>query len=153
MGRTDRASLLVHVNRADVFGALVDPDAMLNWLPPKGMHGSFEHFDMRVGGSWRLVLTYDDASDSLGKTSAESDVSDVRVVQIVPGERIVQHVDFETTASAFQGTMEMEWILRSVDGGTEVVIEARNVPIGIRPQDHAAGLTSSLANLAAYLEP
>lgn len=153
MSRTDRASLVIHVPRGRVFHALVDPDALLNWLPPQGMRGRFERFDMREGGSWRLTLTYDDTTGAPGKTSADSDVSEVRIVRLVPGERIVQRVDFETDAVEFQGTMDMEWSLRDVDGGTEVVVEARGVPVGIRARDHAAGMTSSLANLAAYLEP
>jgi uncharacterized protein YndB with AHSA1/START domain len=117
------------------------------------MRGRFERFDMRNGGSDRLVLTYDDASGASGKTSADSDVSEVRIVRIVPGERVVQEVDFETDDPAFKGTMRMEWSLHSGSDGTTVEFEARDVPEGIRARDHAEGLTSSLSNLAAYLEP
>ncbi len=152
MGRTDRASLLVHVDRMDVFAALTSRDALLTWLPPRGMHGRFERFDMREGGSYRLVLTYDDASEAPGKTSADSDVSEVRISRIVPGERIVQDINFVSDDPAFQGTMQMEWNLRSTDAGTEVEVTARNVPDGIRASDHAEGITSSLTNLSAYLE-
>ncbi|MFD2796524.1 SRPBCC domain-containing protein [Promicromonospora vindobonensis] len=153
MGRTDQASLLVHVDMATAFAALTSPDALLSWLPPRGMHGRFERFDMREGGSYRLVLTYDDASDAPGKTSTDEDVSDVRISQIVPGERVVQHIDFESDDPSFHGTMRMEWSLRGVDEGTVVEIVARDVSHGVRARDHAEGLTSSLANLAAYLEP
>ena len=152
MSRTDRASLLIHADRERVFGALTSREALVRWLPPKGMHGRFERFDMREGGSYRLVLTYDDASDAPGKTSADSDVSEVRIVRIVPGERIVQEVGFETDDPAFQGTMRMEWTLRSGNEGTTVEFEARDVPEGIRARDHAEGLTSTLSNLAAFLE-
>ncbi|PRA79993.1 SRPBCC domain-containing protein [Microbacterium sp. MYb66] len=153
MGRTDRASLLLHVDGAEVFSALTSQDALLAWLPPAGMQGRFERFDMREGGSYRLVLTYDDAIDAPGKTSADSDASEVRVSQIVPGELVVQEVDFESEDPAFHGTMRMEWRLRPVAEGTEVELTARNVPVGVRARDHAQGLTSSLANLSAYLEP
>jgi uncharacterized protein YndB with AHSA1/START domain len=108
---------------------------------------------MREGGSYRLVLTYEDASDAPGKTSADSDVSTTRIVQIVPGERVVQEIDFESDGEAFHGTMRMEWSLHPVEEGTIVEVVARNVPSGIRARDHAAGLTSSLANLSALLEP
>jgi uncharacterized protein YndB with AHSA1/START domain len=136
-----------------VFTALTSEAALLSWLPPKGMHGRFERFDMRNGGSYRLVLTYDDASDSPGKSSPNSDVSEVRISRIDQGERIVQEVDFESDEPALQGTMQMEWHLHSVDEGTTVEIVARNVPEGIRARDHAEGITSSLSNLSAYLEP
>ncbi len=153
MGRTDRASLLIHADKSDVFTALTSRDALVAWLPPKGMQARFERFDMRQGGSYRLVLTYDDASRAPGKTSTDSDVSHVRIVQLVPGERVVQEVDFESDDPAFQGTMRMEWTLRSTEDGTDVEVVARNVPDGIRPREHAEGITSSLANLSAHLEP
>jgi len=153
MGRTDRASLLIHVDRAEVFAALTSSDALAAWLPPQGMRGRFERFDMREGGSFRLVLTYEDASRAPGKTSAASDVSEARIAELVPGERMVQEVDFESDDPAFQGTMRMEWTLRSAEGGTDVEVVARNVPDGIRARDHAQGLTSSLSNLSALLEP
>ncbi|MGW5382655.1 SRPBCC domain-containing protein [Nocardia sp. NPDC003963] len=153
MSRTDRASLLIHLGPAAVFQALVSPDALLTWLPPEGMHGRFERFDMRPGGSYRLVLTYDDASLSPGKTSADSDIAEVRIAQLVPGERVVQEVDFESDDPALQATMQMEWRIHGAEEGTVVEIEARNVPDGIRARDHAAGIMSSLTNLAAYLEP
>ena len=153
MGRTDRASLLVHAGRERVFAALTGAAALEQWLPPRGMHGRFEHFEMREGGSYRLVLTYDDAAGAPGKTSASSDVSEVRITALVPGERLEQEVDFVSDDPAYQGTMAMVWSVRDGGEGTTVEFEARNVPVGVRASDHAAGLTSSLAQLAAFLEP
>lgn len=72
--RTDRASRLIAATRARVFAALVDPGALLAWLPPTGMTGNFERFDARPGGSYRLVLTYDDRGAAPGKATADSDV-------------------------------------------------------------------------------
>jgi hypothetical protein len=48
--------------------------------------------------------------------------------------------------------MTMIWNVTPVENGTRVEIRAENAPEGISAQDHAAGLASSLANLAAYLE-
>lgn len=153
MSRTDFASLLVHADRATVFAALTSPDALASWLPPTGMRGRFERFDLRDGGSYRLVLTYDDATGAPGKTDADSDVSEVRIARVVADELIEQLVDFDSDDPAFEGTMRMTWSLRDADGGTLVEFEARDVPVGVRARDHAEGLTSSLANLAAHLEP
>ena len=47
--------------------------------------------------------------------------------------------------------MTMTWELTAVDTGTRVDIRAEDVPAGISADDHAAGLESSLANLATYL--
>jgi uncharacterized protein YndB with AHSA1/START domain len=116
------------------------------------MTGRFERFDARPGGSYRLVLTYSDASAAPGKASADSDIVEARFVDIVPGERIVQAVDFVSDDPAYSGTMTMTWAVTAVEAGTRVDITAEDVPDGISAEDHAAGLASSLTNLAAYLE-
>jgi uncharacterized protein YndB with AHSA1/START domain len=116
------------------------------------MTGRFERFDPRVGGTYRLVLTYADASASPGKATAESDIVEARFVDIVPGARVVQAVDFISDDPAFAGTMTMTWETTAVDEGTRVDITASDVPDGISEEDHAAGMASSLANLARYLD-
>ena len=153
MARTDAASRVIAAPVDRVFAALVDPDALAAWLPPDGMSGRFERFDARPGGSYRLVLTYADASAAPGKATADSDIVDGRFVDIVPGTRVVQAVDFVSDDPAFRGTMTMTWAVAPVVGGTRVDIRADDVPSGISPEDHAAGLASSLANLAAFVAP
>ena len=135
-----------------VYAAFVDPGELLAWLPPGDMTGRFEHFDARPGGSYRLVLTYADAADAPGKATADTDVVDVRFVDLVPGVRVVQAVDFVADDPAFAGTMTMTWAVTAVDGGTRVDITAEDVPSGISAEDHAAGLASSLENLARHVE-
>lgn len=152
MNRTDRASLLIHADRAVVFDALTSRDAMLEWLPPSGMRGFFQTFDMREGGSFRMVLTHAGENHIPGKTSADSDVSEVTISRIVAGAQIVMEVTFDSTDEEFGGTMQMEWNLTSSAAGTDVQVVARNVPPGIRPSEHAEGITSSLVNLSRYLE-
>lgn len=152
MSRTDKASRVVAAPPERVFAALVDPDSLADWLPPEGMSGSFEHFDARPGGTYRLVLTYKDKSTAAGKATSDTDVVEARFVEIVPGVRVVQAVDFESDDPAYAGTMTMTWEVTPMAAGTRVDIRADNVPAGISAEDHAAGLASSLANLAAYLE-
>jgi uncharacterized protein YndB with AHSA1/START domain len=136
----------------DVYAALVDPEALMAWLPPTGMTGTFERFDLRPGGSYRLVLDYADASASRGKATANTDIVESRLIDLLPGVRVVQAVDFVSDDPAYAGTMTMTWELTEIDGGTRVAISADNVPDGIAAEDHAAGLSSSLVNLAQYLE-
>ena len=152
MPRTDRASRVIAAPPSEVFAALVDRDALAAWLPPDGMTGTFERFDPRPGGSYRLVLTYADASRAAGKTTADSDIVDVRYVEIVSDVRVVQTVDFVSDDPAFAGTMTMTWEVTAVGGGTRVDITADNVPDGISAEDHATGLAASLSNLAEYVE-
>ena len=152
MRRTDTGSRMIAASPERVWAALVDPEALLAWLPPGEMTGRFERFDARPGGSYRMVLTYPDASGTAGKATADSDIVEVRFVDIVPGERVVQAVDFVSDDPANAGTMIMTWEVTAVDARTRVDIVAEDVPEGISAQDHAAGLASSLTKLAAYLE-
>lgn len=152
MARTDQASRIVAAPLDRVYAALIDPEALTAWLPPDGMSGRFERFDATPGGSYRLVLTYADASTARGKTTADSDVVEARFVDIVPGVRVVQAVDFVSDDPSQAGTMTMTWELTAVEHGTRVEFRAENVPAGISAEDHATGLHSSLANLAHHLE-
>jgi uncharacterized protein YndB with AHSA1/START domain len=152
MVRTDTASRVIAAPPEAVYAALIDPEALAAWLPPDGMSGRFERFDARPGGSYRLVLTYADASDARGKATPGSDVVEVAFLELVPGVRLVQAADFVSDDPANAGTMTITWELAAVDAATRVDIRADDVPAGISAEDHAAGLASSLANLAAYLE-
>ena len=151
MPRTDRASRVIPAPPERVYAAFVDPEALASWLPPEGMRARFERFDPRPGGSYRLVLTYADASRARGKATADSDVVEARFVDVVPEVRVVQEVDFVSDDPAFAGTMTMTWEVSAVDEGTRVDITADDVPDGISAEDHAVGLASSLANLADHL--
>jgi uncharacterized protein YndB with AHSA1/START domain len=152
MPRTDVASKVVHAPPDRVFAAFVDPEALLDWLPPAGMTAHFERFDARPGGTYRMVLTYAVATSAPGKSTADSDVVEARFVDVVPGRRLVQAVDFVSDDPSFAGTMTMTWSVSDVEGGTQVEFRADDVPDGITAEDHAAGLASSLENLAAYVE-
>ena len=120
MPRTDRASRVIAAPPERVWAALVNPEALMAWLPPGGMTGRFERFDARPGGSYRMVLTYSDASGAPGKATAESDIVEARFVDIVPGERVVQAVDFVSDDPAYAGTMTMTW---------EVTVHGRAAPL------------------------
>ena len=100
------------------------PSALATWLPPTGMTGRFERFDLRPGGSYRLVLTYADTTGAPGKATAESDIVEARFVDVVPDVRVVQAVDFVSDDPAFAGTMTMTWEVVAVEGGTRVEITA-----------------------------
>lgn len=135
-----------------VYRAFADPDALTRWLPPGGMTGRIEHFDLRDGGTYRMVLAYDDPSGSPGKSSADEDVVEGTFVEVVPGVRVVQDVEFASDDPAYAGVMRMTWEVAARGASADVVFRAENVPSGISPDDHVEGLTSSLKNLAALVE-
>jgi uncharacterized protein YndB with AHSA1/START domain len=151
MARTDIASRSMDAPPDVVYRALVEQEALVEWLPPAGMSARFERFDLRPGGSYRLVLTYNDPARASGKATVDSDVVEARIVELVTGERVVQAIDFESDDPAFAGTMTMTWSVTAVDGGSVVEFRADDVPSGISAEDHATGMSSSLDQLAEYV--
>ncbi|WP_102191370.1 SRPBCC family protein [Microbacterium aurantiacum] len=152
MSRTDEAGLLVNASPVRVFRALTDPEALVEWLPPEGMTARFERFDARPGGGYRMVLTYSDATGSPGKSSIDEDVVEGRFVELTPGVRVVQEIEFEADDPSFAGVMRMTWEVIARGSGAQVVFRAEDVPDGISSKDHIDGMTSSLRNLAALVE-
>lgn len=149
--RIDTVSRLISASPSEVWAAFADPGAMERWMPPEGMTAAMLRFDFREGGSYRMRLTYKDAGASPGKTSEDADEVDVRLLELIDSERIVQAVDFASEDPAFSGTMRMTWIFEPDGNGTRVTIRAEDVPRGIRPEDHESGMNSTLDNLAAFL--
>lgn len=153
-GRTDRASRLIRATPATIYRAFVDPVALARWLPPAGMTGRLEHFEPKPGGRYRMTLTYDAPDRStVGKSSEDADTVEGEFVRLVANREVVQRFAFESDDPAFAGVMTMTWKLEPTSPeATAVSIVCENVPEGIRAEDHATGLGSSLQNLAAYCE-
>jgi len=153
-GRVDRASRVIRAARPAIYRALIDPQAWVRWLPPEGMSGQVEAFDPRPGGRYRMVLAYRSADHATpGKATPERDVVEGRFLELVPDRCVIHAVTFESADPAFAGTMTMTWGLADAPGGVEVTFTCEDVPRGIGAADHQTGLRSSLANLAAYVEP
>jgi uncharacterized protein YndB with AHSA1/START domain/ketosteroid isomerase-like protein len=151
--RIDSAARLIRADAAAVYRAYVDPSALVQWLPPSGMKGRIEAFDARVGGHYRIVLTYaNPEGEGSGKTTNDTDVVHGRFVELVQDRRIVQSVQFESPDPRFVGEMRMTWRLEPAPHGTTVVITAENVPEGVAPADHVTGFTATLENLASFVE-
>ncbi len=151
-GRIDQASRVVGTPPATVYAAFTSGEVLMSWLPPKGMTGQVFEFDFREGGGYRMRLTLDNPGDTRGKTSDDADDVNVRFVKITPPSLLVQEVTFDSDDPEFAGVMTMTWTFREVQGGTDVRVSAMDVPQGITPQDHQAGLESTLDNLARYAE-
>lgn len=152
MGRTDRAGRTIAAPPADVYGALLDREALEAWLPPDGMSGRVERWDPRPGGGFRMVLTHLDPADGPGKTTAATDVVEVGFAELVPAERVVHRAVFEADDPSYAGTMTMTWDLAATGDGTQVTVTATDVPPGIDQAVHEAGIASSLAHLASHVE-
>ena len=152
-GRVDAASRIIAASPAALYRAHMDPQALISWLPPRGMKGHIEQFEPRVGGTYRMVLTYEQSGHATqGKTTEQSDVVSGRFVELVQDRLIAQVIEFDSDDPAFAGEMKITWTFTAVAKGTHVMVRCENVPPGIRPEDHQAGLASSLENLARHCE-
>ncbi|WP_129113587.1 SRPBCC family protein [Halegenticoccus tardaugens] len=155
-GASTTVSQVIYAPREDVYRAFLDPEAMAAWLPPDGMTGHVHRFDPREGGEFRMSLTYQDTGASPGgaggKTTEDTDTHRGRFVELVPHERIVEVVEFESDEPRFAGEMRITVTLADIEDGTKVTYRCENIPEGIRPEDNEAGCRSSLGKLAKLLE-
>jgi uncharacterized protein YndB with AHSA1/START domain len=152
MSRADTAARIVKAPAADIYQAHLDPDAVARWRPPEGMRAEIYSFDPRVGGSYRMAFIYAAADEGSGKTTADADVFTGEFVALDKDRRIVERVRFESDDPAYAGLMTITTTLEPRGADTEVTIVCENVPSGISAEDHAAGMGSTLANLAALVE-
>jgi uncharacterized protein YndB with AHSA1/START domain len=146
-----RVSHHVNAPRAAVYQALLDADAIASWRVPSGMSSHVHQFDAREGGAFRVSLTYD-APDGTGKSAARTDTYHGRFLRLVPNERVVEELEFETAEPALQGTMTMTTTLTDAGAGTDVVIEHQDIPDAISAADNETGTRMALANLARLVE-
>ena len=120
-------------------------------MVPSGMTSQVHEFDAREGGSFRISLTYD-APTGTGKTTAQTDTYHGRFVKLVPNERVVEVMEFETDDAAMRGEMTITYTLADADGGTDVLAVHDNLPPGLSPADNETGWRMALDKLAALVE-
>jgi uncharacterized protein YndB with AHSA1/START domain len=143
-----------HINapRDAVYQALLDARSIANWMVPDGMTSQVHVFDPCEGGVFRISLTYE-APTAKGKTTPKTDTFHGLFVKLVPGEQVVQLVEFETFDPEMRGEMTVAITLAdSEDGGTELQARHEQLPPGLSPRDNETGWRVSLAKLAALLE-
>jgi uncharacterized protein YndB with AHSA1/START domain len=148
-----KVSRIIKAPRKAVYKACLDPGALARWRVPDNMTAQVHVFEAREGGAYRMSLTYRDPQQSPGgKTSEDTDTFQGRFVELVPDEKIVEAIEFESRDSGFAGEMKMTTRLSDTKDGTEVTILCEGLPSGIRPEDNETGTRQSLHKLAALLE-
>lgn len=147
----DRETVVVKVfrhPRSKVFAAWLDPDALVQWYGPEGLHVETLEADLREGGIWR----FDMVGIFEGKPQRFPNL--MRFIEIVTDERIV--VDYGTPASddpdRFRMTITFD---EQADGKTVLTLrqlhpsrERRQTVIGFGAVEY--GL-QTLDGLAAWL--
>ncbi len=99
---------------------------------PRGCTRTLEQFDLRAGGGFRSVLTYE-THDAPGKYSAHSDVTETKILEMDAPHKIVWSVRFPSEDPSFAGTMFMEWTFEAVlSDDPEQTPARRSTPISAR---------------------
>jgi uncharacterized protein YndB with AHSA1/START domain len=151
--KSTQVSTIIKAPRAAVYKAFLDPAALAAWRVPDNMTAKVHSFEAREGGTYRMSLTYKDPTQSPGgKSSEDTDTFEARFVELIPDEKIVEAITFESDDPGFSGEMTMTTRLADADGGTEVTILCQGLPAGVRPEDNETGTRQSLRKLAALLE-
>ncbi len=146
-----RSTIHVDAPPDAVYAALLDPDAVALWRVPDGMSSEVHEFEPWEGGSFRVSLTYD-GPDAVGKSSAHTDTYRGRFVRLVPGELVVEALEFENAAPELAGTMTMTTTLRAAAGGTDVELLHEGVPDAVPASDNETGTRMALTKLARLVE-
>jgi len=149
--QTSRVSRIIKAPREAVYRACIDPVAVAAWRVPDNMTALVHVFEARVGGGYRISLTYRGGGD-FGKSSDDTDTFEGQFVELVANETIVEVISFESDNPRFAGEMRITTSLRDAAGGTEITLAFENIPPGVRPADNDEGTRQSLNKLAALLE-
>jgi uncharacterized protein YndB with AHSA1/START domain len=115
------------------------------------MTSQVHEFEARLGGSFRISLTYN-APTGTGKTTAHTDTYHGHFAKLVPDEQVVEVIEFETDDPALRGEMQITFTLTDADGGTDVLGVHDNLPPGVSPADNETGWRMALDKLAALVE-
>lgn len=151
MGRTSTNSKIIPAAIENVYAAFTEPKALEYWLAPYGMTGKVHNFDLKVGGGYEMSLFYKDTTIE-GKTSGNEDRFSARFKEIIPNEKIIQAINFQTNKNEIKEQMMMEVYLEKIDpNSTKVTILFKNIPEGINPKDNEDGTAQSLEKLAGYV--
>ncbi|MFE4016151.1 SRPBCC domain-containing protein [Streptomyces sp. NPDC059101] len=137
---------------AAVYRALLDARAVAGWRVPDGMTCRVHEFDVRVGGAFRVSLTYDDGRPGAGKSADRTDTYQGRFAELVPFEKVVEVLRFETDDVRFAGTMTLTTTLVPTGRGTTVVLLHEGVPDAVPAAANEVGTRRALANLARWVE-
>jgi uncharacterized protein YndB with AHSA1/START domain len=152
--RTDSASRVIHASPETIYKAFLDREAVTIWRAPKGMQCYVFEFDPQQGGKFRMSFTYiSQQHEGEGKSSAHQDIFHGVFKELIPNQKIVEIVQFESDNPAYADEMTVATTLDPLGENTKVTFTCSNVPVGIKPEDHKKGINSTLDNLAAYAEP
>ncbi len=143
MPNTIRLHRVLATNPEKVYRAFIEADALAKWLPPNGFACSVQHFEGKVGGTFKMSFR--------NFTTGEKHSFGGDFRELIPGE-LVRYTDRFDDPN-LPGEMEVTVTLKKVLVGTEVNITQTGVPDVIPPEACYLGWQESLINLAKLVEP
>ena len=145
--RTMTVSRVIEAPPERVYEAFLDPDELVQWLPPTGFSAEVHQLEPEEGGTFRMTFT--------GETEELAEYGSTfggTYQELVPGKRIVHTDAFETDDPAMADEMTVTVTFEEVPEGTEVTVRQEGIPEAIPPEDSHAGWTDSLGQLAGLVE-
>jgi len=125
-----------------VYRAFLDADALAKWLPPNGFTAKVQHFDPKVGGSYRMSF--------INFSTRSSSAFGGEFLELVPNERIRHSDRFDDPS--LPGEMHTTIAFKPVFCGTELNIMQEGIPEAIPPEACYLGWQESLVLLAKLVE-
>ena len=140
--RTVRLHRVLRAKPEKVYRAFLDARAMVKWLPPYGFTCTVDHWDARVGGTFRM--SFQNFSTGNGHSFGGE------YVELVPNERIRYTDKFDDPN--LPGEIHTTVSFKQVSCGTELTIVQEGVPGAIPAEACYLGWQESLAQLAKLVE-
>ena len=125
-----------------LYRALLDPDAMVKWLPPHGFVGRVHHIDPKVGGTYQMSFT--------NFTTGNSHSFGGRYLELIP-DALIRHTDVFDDPS-LPGEMETTITFKPVSCGTELHVVQSGIPVVIPAEACYLGWQESFALLRQLVE-
>jgi len=143
MANTIKLHRVLRAAPEKVYRAVLDPDALVKWMPPNGFTARVHHQEAEVGGTYKMSFT----NFSTGKSHTFGG----KYLELTPHERIRLTDVFDDPN--LPGEMQTTYTLKQVSCGTELTIGQEGVPDAIPPEACYLGWQESLILLAKLVEP
>lgn len=136
---------LIKAPRSRIYNALIDGQALSEWLHPAGTTSRLHECDPKVGGHLRMEITH-------GPKPEDTRLFDLVFAELRPEEVVVFRGSFVSDDAALASEMQLTFTLKEETGGTRITLHHEGIPEGISVKDNERGSESSLDNLARLVE-
>ena len=136
---------LIKAPRSRIYNALVDGQALSQWLRPEGTTSKLHECVPEVGGHLRIEITH-------GLKPEDTRLFDLIFVEMRPKEAVILRGSFVSDDPEMASEMLITIVLKEETGGTRITLRHEGIPERISIEDNECGSESSLDNLARLVE-